>query len=56
MLQFPKWILHVGIALNTVMFIGFWVNEAHKMALISFLSACAFWLHLITKDRNNKNE
>jgi len=56
MLHLPKWLLHVGIALNTVMFIGFWAANAHKMALISFLSACAFWLNLVIEDRRNNNE
>jgi len=50
-MNFPRWVLHVGIALNTVMFIGFWVAEVPKMALISFLSACAFWLHLVIEER-----
>lgn len=50
----PRWVLHVGIALNTAMFVGFWISEVPKMALISFLSACAFWLHLVIKDKNEE--
>lgn len=55
-MRLPRWLLHVGIALNTVMFIGFWVAEVPKMALISFLSACAFWLNLIIEDRKTNDE
>jgi hypothetical protein len=56
MIRLPEWVLHVGIALNSALFVGFWVSEVYKMALISFLSACAFWVNLAIKDRKNNNE
>lgn len=48
--------MHTGIALNTVMFVGFYIAGDHKMSLIAFLSACAFWLNLILRQRNIKDE
>jgi len=53
--MFPRWFLQLGIALNTVLFIGFWAAESHKMAMISFLSACAFWLNILIEDRKEND-
>ena len=55
-MKLPIWVLHTGIALNTVMFMGFYVGKNYQMSLISFLSACAFWLHLILRQKEEENE
>jgi len=55
-MRIPRWILHAGIVLNTVMFVGFYVAGMLDMVVLSFLSACSFWVGLILRDRIERNE
>ena len=55
-MKIPKWLLHAGIVLNTIMTLGFFMADMNSMALLSFLSACSFWVGLVAKDKLENNE
>jgi len=50
-MMLPQWFVYVCIVLNTVLAIMFYVGGFKMFALVSFLSACCFWLNLIARNK-----